>query len=102
MRLALTPKIIRDLKPNPSGGDLIVTDALLPGFGVRVYPSGRKAYWWNSRREGRQTIGSVDVYTLEEARDEARENKKLYRKGVNVRRHRAADIDEDGKCDPAF
>ena len=47
MKQALTPKFVRDLKPNHSGGDLIVTDALLPGFGVRVYPSGRKAYWWN-------------------------------------------------------
>ena len=93
MQQALTPKIVRDLKPNPSGGDLIVTDALLPGFGVRVYPSGRKAYWWNSRREGRQTIGSVDEYTLDEARDEARENKKLYRKGINVRKHKAAEIE---------
>lgn len=93
MKQALTPKVVRDLKPNPGGGDLIVTDAMLPGFGVRVYPSGQKSYWWNSRREGRQTIGRVDVFTLEESRDEARENKKLYRKGVNVRRHRAAEIE---------
>ena len=93
MKLKLTPKIVRDLKPNPKGGDLFVTDALLPGFGVRVYPSGQKAYWWNSRREGRQTIGSTELITLEEARDVARENKRLYRKGINVRKHRAAEIE---------
>ena len=50
-------------------------DDLLPGFGVRVYPSGKKAFVLSYRVSGRKrmfTIGRYGVYTLKQAEDEAR------------------------------
>ncbi|MHA7826182.1 MAG: tyrosine-type recombinase/integrase [Roseovarius sp.] len=55
--------------------DYPVWDAELPGFGVRVYPSGRKTYilqYRVGRRTRRTTIGRHGVLTAEEARKEAR------------------------------
>ena len=55
--------------------DYLVWDDELSGFGVRVFPSGRKAYLVQYRAEGRtrrRTIGQQGVLTAEEARKEAR------------------------------
>lgn len=46
-------------------------DAALPGFGVRVYPSGRKAFILRYRVRGRKrllTLGTYGPITLEQAR----------------------------------
>lgn len=51
-------------------------DDLLPGFGVRIYPSGKKAFVLSYRVSGRKrmfTIGRYGVYTLQEAQEEARD-----------------------------
>jgi len=51
-------------------------DDLLPGFGVRIYPSGKKAFVLSYRASGRKrmfTIGRYGTYTLKQAQDEARE-----------------------------
>src|SRR5262245_2283151 len=50
----------------------VVWDTLLPGFGVRVYPSGRKAFILSYRVNGRKrllTVGMYGALTLELARD---------------------------------
>jgi integrase len=51
-------------------------DDQLPGFGLRVYPSGTKSFVLRYRtKSGRlrfQTLGRYGVYTLKQARDEAR------------------------------
>jgi integrase len=50
-------------------------DDLLPGFGVRLFPSGRKAFVLSYRHQGRKrlmTIGQYGVLTLDAARDRAR------------------------------
>jgi len=50
-------------------------DDLLPGFGVRVYSSGRKTFVVSYRQHGRKrlmTLGSYGVLTLDLARDRAR------------------------------
>lgn len=50
-------------------------DTVIPGFGVRVYPSGRKAFILRFRVNGRKrllTIGTYGPMTLEEARTQAR------------------------------
>jgi len=47
----------------------------LPGFGVRVYPSGRKVYIVQvrvGRRQRRVKIGLVEALTLDEARERAK------------------------------
>ncbi len=61
-------------------------DDLLPGFGVRVYPSGKKAFVLSYRVSGRKrmfTIGRYGVYTLKRAEDEAREYLVSISKGID-------------------
>src|SRR5689334_4260089 len=55
--------------------DFIVFDAELPGFGVRVHPTGRKTYMVQYRAGGRTRrvkIGLHGVLTVDEARKRAR------------------------------
>lgn len=67
------------------GGDLFFWDDLLPGFGLRVRASGRRAFIVQYRtREGRhrrRTIGTFPTMTVDEARSEAREWLSDARKG---------------------
>lgn len=56
--------------------DFLVWDRDVCGFGVRVYPSGKKTYvvqYRSGRRTRRVTIGQHGVLTAEEARTEARQ-----------------------------
>jgi len=55
--------------------EYLIWDREISGFGVRVYPSGRKTYlvqYRSSGRTRRRTIGQHGVLTAIEARDEAR------------------------------
>ena len=50
-------------------------DDQIPGLGVRIYPSGRKAFILSYRASGRKrllTLGSFGVLTLDQARDKAK------------------------------
>lgn len=52
----------------------VVWDDTLRGFGVRVYPSGRKVFVLSYRTQGRKrlaTLGAYGVLTVEEARKRA-------------------------------
>ena len=52
-----------------------VRDAELKGFGIRVWPSGKKSYFVHSRRQGQslwKVIGDADHLSLEQARTHAR------------------------------
>ena len=56
------------------GKDAVFWDRALPGFGVRVYPSGRKIYVVQSRGPGgskRVTLGRHGELTTEQARKDA-------------------------------
>ena len=76
-RLALDEERVAALEPGQK--DLFVWDEEVPGFGVRVFPSGTKS--WIVRhgvvasdgktRERRVTIGRCDELSLESARAEA-------------------------------
>jgi hypothetical protein len=49
-------------------------DASLSGFGVRIYPSGKKAFVLSYREAGRKrllTLGAYGPVTLEQARQQA-------------------------------
>ena len=72
----LTMERIRAFQYEGTGGARDVRwDPALPGFGVRVYPSGRKSwmvYYRTADRKQRQmVIGSPDVLSLTEARKRA-------------------------------
>ena len=54
----------------------VVWDTEVPGFGLRIYPSGRKAWLLSYRAQGRKrllTLASFGVLTLKQARDQARD-----------------------------
>ena len=54
--------------------DMVFWDSELPGFGVRVYPSGSKVYIVQTRAKGkskRVTVGRHGVITAEQARQRA-------------------------------
>jgi integrase len=69
----LTKRIVDAAKPN--GTEFFVWDDQLPGFGLRVFASGRKSYLVQYRINGRcrrVTLGKHGVLTPEEARLKAR------------------------------
>jgi integrase len=74
MRQKLSPKLIEHLKsPGPKRMD--VWDTVLQCFGLRISPTGRKAWFVVVRLDGRQkrvTIGTYPAISLAEARNEAR------------------------------
>ena len=78
MTIKLTKTTIEKLVYQESGPKKqIVWDTQLPGFGVRVYPSGKKAFVLAYRSGGRKqlmVIGSVNIFTVEEARERARKH----------------------------
>ena len=52
-------------------------DSLLPGFGLRIYPNGKKAFVLSYRANGRKrlmTLGTYGVLTLDQARAAARQH----------------------------
>ncbi|MYA89869.1 MAG: tyrosine-type recombinase/integrase [Boseongicola sp. SB0662_bin_57] len=72
-RIRLTDARVRDLRPKKAARN--VRDTVLPGFGVRVLPSGGKRYFLHHQHEGRRTwriVGDPDGMTVAEARDKAR------------------------------
>ncbi len=69
----LTKRFVEAVKPGPKG--TAVWDDEMPGFGLRVYPSGKRSYIVQYRARGRccrYTIGRHGVWTPETARREAR------------------------------
>lgn len=76
--MKLTKRYIDSARYQGSDGSRDVRwDALLPGFGIRIYPNGKKAYVLSYRSAGRKrliTLGSASVLTLDQARDHAREH----------------------------
>ena len=71
-RETLTTRIVEALPA--SDRETVVWDRELPGFGVRVHPSGSKVYMVHKRSGGksrRVTIGRHGVWSLDAARREA-------------------------------
>ena len=69
----LTPRLAREAKSN--GEDTILFDRALPGFGLRIHPSGRKVWIVQARIEGRSrriVIGRHGEMELAQARRRAR------------------------------
>ena len=56
-------------------GRCVVWDSEIPGFGLRVYPSGRKSFVLSYRIHGRKrllTLGGFGVLTVQQGREAAR------------------------------
>ncbi len=83
----LTKTSVAKLTTTKPGGERF-SDSVLPGFGVRVHPTGRAVYFIRfGPRDHRQimNLGTVDEITPEDAREEGREVLKAYRKGEDPR-----------------
>ena len=80
----LTPRLARESTSN--GKDTILFDKALPGFGLRIHPSGRKVWIVQARIEGRSrriVIGRHGEIELAGARRRARDMLARIRAGGN-------------------
>lgn len=72
--MKITKNSLKTLMPRQS--DYVVWDETLPGFGVRVWPSGKQTYVVMYRTAGgtqrKMTLGQAAVMVPDEARDRAR------------------------------
>ncbi len=88
--MKITKRSVDALKPGT--GDVFKWDGELPGFGLRVKPSGRKSYLIQYRADGRTrrvTIGPHGVVTAEQARERAARLLSDVRDGGNPSEDRA-------------
>ena len=91
----LTPRLARESKPG--GKDIILFDKSLPGFGLRIHPSGRKVWIVQARIEGRSrrvVVARYGAMRLAQARRRARDMLDRIRAGGNpaddIRREKQA------------
>ena len=80
----LTPRLARESEPGPR--DTFLFDRTLPGFGLRIHPSGRKVWIVQARIEGRSrriVIARHGEIELAEARRRARDMLARVRAGGN-------------------
>lgn len=86
IRKKLTKRVVEDAKP-AGQKDVWLWDSQLPGFGLRVKPSGHKSYLVQYRDENRRTrrvtIARVGVLTAEQARTEAQQLLAAVARGEN-------------------
>ena len=83
-RVDLTAKLARDARPGAA--ETILFDRALPGFGLRIHPSGRKVWIVQARIDGRSRrmgIARHGEMTLAEARRRARAMLARVRAGEN-------------------
>jgi integrase len=86
MAQKLNNKAVEALKPL-ADKDLFVWDTLA-GFGVRVYPTGRKVFVVQTtvgQSQRRIKVGKFGLFTVEQARDKAREILRKAGEGIDVR-----------------
>lgn len=86
MKILLTTRGIKALRPRPQAYD--VPDAVVPGLGVRVLPSGVKSFVLVSRFPGsknptRRSLGGYGALSLDDARDKARQWLDLLARGID-------------------
>ena len=97
-RVNLTARLARETKPQTK--DTILFDKALPGFGLRIHPSGRKVWILQTRIEGRSrriVIAGYAEMRLAEARRRACELLARIRAGLNP----AEDIQKEKRA-PTF
>ena len=71
MKIKLTKRVVEEV--SPAEKDVILRDKMLPGFGCKITPKGRRSYFLYYRtrdhRERRPLIGVHGQITCEQARD---------------------------------
>ena len=80
----LTARLARESRPGPK--DTILFDRALPGFGLRIHPSGRKVWIVQARIDGRSrrvVIARYGAMRLAQARRRARDMLNRIRAGDN-------------------
>jgi len=83
-RINLTAKKFESLKPEAER--IEYWDDSLPGFGVRITPKGEKTFCIMYRLGGKQrrmTLGEYPVLKLADARDRAKDELELVRRGID-------------------
>lgn len=74
--LELTEEAVQSLPvPDIRYGSVVYWDTYLRGFGVRVHNSGRRVYVVRYRNSGayvQRTVGIIDEYNIEDAREQAK------------------------------
>lgn len=88
----LTKRLIDAIHPSPEGGDLVLWDDELAGFGIRIKPSGVKSFCIQYRSQGRSrraTLGTYGRLTPDEARRMARQMLADVAKGIDPAEERA-------------
>ena len=71
MIATINTRLLKQLTPEKNSYD--VRDKLLRGFMVRVYPTGKMTYKCEYGRGKRITIGDVEVLTVAQARERAKQ-----------------------------
>lgn len=83
-------------KLTPGSKDEFHWDGEVKGFGLRITPRGKITFIVQGRVDGseaavRLTIGAYGVFTVDEARDDAREHLRSMRRGIDPRDAKKAD-----------
>ena len=95
----LTKRTVEKLRP--SEDEFFVWDDALAGFGIRVFPSGRKSYLVQYRAGGRsrrRSIGQHGALSAEDARKEARKLLGDVAKGGNPAEEPGAHLLSSTRC----
>ena len=75
MSQKLTKRFVESIKPHDKD-ELLIWDSELKGFGVRIFPTGRRTYFVQYRNQFRSTrrkkIGVHGIITVDQAREEAK------------------------------
>jgi integrase len=95
MKQVLTDRLLRALKPAEPGKRVVVWDAAVPSFGVRVTDTGKASFFVMRRRQGnskpvRIVLGPYPALSLSAARAQAREALAELSAGINPVARRAA------------
>ena len=93
MKTRLTERVVKALEP-PGHGTLVCWDSEIPGFGIKVYPSGTKSFFVDYRVSGRQRrprIGSWPTWSVRGARDEAASYRRAVDRGEDPLGQREAE-----------
>ncbi len=87
--MKLTAQVIKNLVHPGGKSDVVFWDEQIPNFGIRIYPSGKKAFVMMYSIRGRlrrHTLGQYPKITLHDARKMALEGLGMIAKGIDPSR----------------